>query len=67
MTLTPRQNEVLQLIAEGKINKEIASQLSISIKTVEKHRENLYDKSGHGPHNAVSVVLWAVREGLITV
>ncbi len=43
-TLTSREMEVLQLIAEGEANKQIAGELSISIKTVEKHREHLMEK-----------------------
>ncbi|HUJ11646.1 MAG TPA: response regulator transcription factor, partial [Verrucomicrobiae bacterium] len=42
--LSPREMEVLQLIAEGKANKEVAAELGISIKTVEKHRQNLMAK-----------------------
>src|SRR5438876_293979 len=42
--LTPREAEVLQLVAEGYPNKQIADILSISIKTVEKHRQQLMDK-----------------------
>ena len=42
--LTARQREVLQLIAEGKSNKETAAELGIGIKTVEKHREHLMEK-----------------------
>src|ERR1051326_1009490 len=42
--LTPRESEVLQLIAEGQANKQIASELSISIKTVEKHRQQVMNK-----------------------
>ena len=42
--LTPREREVLQLIAEGRSNKQIAAKLAISIKTVEKHRQSVMDK-----------------------
>jgi len=45
-TLTPRQREVLQLIAEGKSNKEIAGLLSVSVKTVEYHKAGLMDTLG---------------------
>ena len=52
--LTSREMEVLQLIAEGKANKETASELGIGIKTVEKHREHLMEKldihDTAGPH-----------------
>jgi len=44
--LTPRQREILQLIAEGKANKEIAADLKLSVKTVEAHRAQLMDRLG---------------------
>ena len=44
--LTPREIEVLQFVAEGKLNKQAASELYVSIKTIEKHRENLTKKLG---------------------
>lgn len=44
--LTPREREVLQLVAEGHTNASIANQLTISVKTVEKHRANLMSKLG---------------------
>ena len=47
--LTSREREVLQLVARGKLNKQCASELNISVKTIEKHRENLSNKlSIHG-------------------
>ena len=44
--LTSRELEVLQFVAEGKLNKQAASELSISIKTIEKHRDHLTKKLG---------------------
>lgn len=61
--LTPREMEVLQLIAEGEANKQIASELSISIKTVEKHREHLMKKLGI--HDTAGLTRYAIEEGII--
>ena len=61
--LTTREREVLQLVAQGKANKETASELCISIKTVEKHRSNLMRKLGL--HNTAGVTVYAIRQGLI--
>lgn len=62
--LSPRQLEVLKMLADGKLNKQIASELGISIKTVEKHRQNLLDKRGHG-QTAAGMCCQAMRDGLI--
>jgi len=61
--LTSREREILQLIAEGKTNKEIASGLNLSIYTVETHRSNLMQKLDL--HNTAEIVLYAVRKGII--
>jgi DNA-binding NarL/FixJ family response regulator len=61
--LTAREREVLQLIAEGLTSKEIASQLSVSLKTANTHRASLMEKLGI--HKAPSLVRFAIREGLI--
>lgn len=61
--LTSREREVLQLIAEGKANKEIASGLGISIKTVEKHREHLMHKLGI--HDTAGLTRYAISAGII--
>ncbi len=61
--LTPREQEVLTLIAEGLSNGEIAEQLVISIKTVDRHRENIMRKLNL--HNRVDLVKYALRKGLI--
>jgi DNA-binding NarL/FixJ family response regulator len=60
--LTPREVEVLKLIAEGYKSKEIADYLSISINTVDKHRANLMGKLDL--HNASALTHFALREGL---
>jgi DNA-binding NarL/FixJ family response regulator len=61
--LTSREVEVLQLIAEGKANKEIASELDISIKTVEKHRQALMEKLNI--HDTASLTRYAISAGII--
>jgi DNA-binding NarL/FixJ family response regulator len=61
--LTPRQREILQLIAEGMTTKAIASRLGISSKTVEWHRSLLMERLGI--HDVVSLVRYAMRMGLI--
>ena len=62
-TLSQREREVLKLIAEGFKNKEIAGDLCISLKTVEKHRANLMKKLDL--HNAAALTVYAVRKGLV--
>jgi DNA-binding NarL/FixJ family response regulator len=61
--LTPRQREVLQLIAEGNNTKAIAFTLGVSIKTVEAHRKQLMDRLGI--HDLVGLVRYAMRFGLV--
>ena len=61
--LTDREREVLQLLAEGKSNKEAAAVLHLSPYTVETHRTNLTQKLGL--HNTAEIVLYAVRKGII--
>lgn len=61
--LTPRQRETLQLIAEGKTTKEIASRLNVSIKTVETHRAQLMDRLDI--HDVAGLVKLAIRVGLV--
>lgn len=63
--LTDRMKQVLDGIAQGKTNGEIAQQLEISIKTVEKHRGALYN--AFGVNNAVSLVTTALRGGVIAL
>ena len=61
--LSGRQREILQLVAEGKANKQVASELSISIKTVEKHRQSLMDKLGI--HETAGLTRYAIAAGII--
>jgi DNA-binding NarL/FixJ family response regulator len=61
--LTPRELEVLKLIAEGQTSKEIAAMLVISIKTVDRHRTNMLEKLGM--RDRVELTRYAIRRGLI--
>jgi DNA-binding NarL/FixJ family response regulator len=61
--LTPRELEVLKLIAEANTSKDIAEQLVISVKTVERHRQNILDKLGM--RDRVELTRYAIRRGLI--
>jgi DNA-binding NarL/FixJ family response regulator len=61
--LTPRELEVLKLIAEGRTSKEIAAMLVLSIKTVDKHRTNMLEKLGM--RDRVELTRYAIRRGLI--
>ena len=61
--LTPRQREILQLIAEGKSTKAIAAKLDVSIKTAETHRAALMERLGI--RDVAGLVLFAVRHGLV--
>lgn len=63
LELTSREMEVLQLIAEGKANKESSDELSISIKTVEKHRARLMDKLDI--HDTAGLTRYAISAGII--
>jgi len=62
--LTPREREILQLLAEGKSNKDIATLLNLSLYTVETHRRNLQDKLNL--HSFAELILYAVRKGVIS-
>jgi DNA-binding NarL/FixJ family response regulator len=61
--LTPREEEVVKLIAEGNSSKEIADTLVISIKTVDRHRANVLSKLGM--HDRLDVTRYAIRAGLV--
>lgn len=61
--LTGREKEVLQLVAEGKTNKDVAAILDVSLYTVESHRTNLMQKLNL--HNTAEIVLYAVRKNLV--
>ena len=62
-TLSPREREIFQLVAEAKTNKEIASLLGISPTTVETHRAKITQKLDL--HSAAQIALYAVRRGVI--
>lgn len=64
-TLSPRQREVLRLIAEGRTTKQIAQMLEISVKTVETHRAQLMERLGI--HDVAGLVRYAIIVGLIEV
>lgn len=64
-SLTPREQEIMRLLAEGFSNKEIAKKLFISPKTVENHRSNIMGKLGL--HSTIELVRYAARLGLIDV
>src|SRR5215475_1222414 len=61
--LTPRQREILQLIAEGNATKDIATTLDLSVKTVETHRKDLMERLGI--HDIPGLVRYAIRQGII--
>jgi two-component system response regulator NreC len=61
--LTDREREVLQMLAEGNTNKEVAKILNLSLYTVESHRTNMMQKLGL--HNTAEIVLYAVRKNIV--
>lgn len=63
--LTPREREVIQLVAEGKTTKEIATALRLSVKTAETHRTNLMRKLDL--HSVADLTLYAVRNGIVQI
>ena len=62
-TITQREREVLKLLGEGYLNKEIADMLNISVKTVEKHRANIMRKLDR--HSASALTAYAIEKGLV--
>ena len=62
-SLTPRQREILQLIAKGQSTKQMALTLNISVKTIETHRAQLMHRLQI--HNIAGLVRYAIRNGLI--
>ena len=62
--LTPREREILQMLGEGKSNKEVATQLNLSLHTVETHRGNVLEKLNL--HSTAEMILYAVRKGIVT-
>jgi DNA-binding NarL/FixJ family response regulator len=63
--LTPRELEILQHIVAGKSNKEIATELSLSVNTVSVHRANIMDALGI--HKTAELVVYAIRNGLVNL
>jgi two-component system response regulator NreC len=63
-TLSEREREIFQLVAEGRSNKEIAELLSVSLATIETHRAHVLQKLD--VHNTAELVLYAVRRGVIS-
>lgn len=63
--LSPREREVLQLLAEGKATKEVAQHLQVSVKTVETHRAKIMDKLGM--RSVAELTKYAIREGLTSL
>jgi DNA-binding NarL/FixJ family response regulator len=63
--ITPRESEVIRLLAEGKANKEIAAQLGITVRTVETHRAKIMLKLGL--HSLAELIHYAMRHGMATV
>ena len=62
-TLTPRERQVTQLLAEGKSTKDVAAILNLSVKTAETHRSNVMNKLGL--HSVTELVLYAVRNNIV--
>ena len=61
--MTPREREVLQLVAEGKTTKEVAGILGVSVKTAESHRTRLMEKLDI--HDTAGLVRYAIRRGVV--
>jgi len=62
--LTTREREILQLLAEGRSNKEVANYLQLSLHTVETHRSNILQKLNL--HTGAELILYAIRKGVVT-
>lgn len=62
--LTTREREILQLLAEGRNNKEVATILNLSLYTVETHRSNIFQKLNL--HSGAELILYAIRKGVIS-
>jgi DNA-binding NarL/FixJ family response regulator len=65
LDLTPREREVLRLLARGKHSKEIAGELAVSPKTIDAHRQNVMKKLN--AHSIADLTRFAIREGLVTL
>jgi DNA-binding NarL/FixJ family response regulator len=64
-SITPRQREILQLLAEGRSAKEIAEALSISARTVEFHKYHMME--AHGLHSSAELIHFAIKHGIATI
>jgi DNA-binding NarL/FixJ family response regulator len=64
-SMTPRQREILQMLAEGRSAKEIAQMLSISARTVEFHKYQMMET--HGLHSSAELVHFAIKHGIVTI
>jgi DNA-binding NarL/FixJ family response regulator len=64
-SMTPRQREILQMLAEGRSAKEIAQMLSISARTVEFHKYQMMEM--HGLHSSAELVHFAIKHGIVTI
>ena len=64
-SVTPRQREILQLLAEGRSAKEIAEALAISARTVEFHKYQIMD--AHDLHSSAELVHFAIKHGIVTI
>jgi DNA-binding CsgD family transcriptional regulator len=58
--LTPREAQVIQTVAQGRSNKEIAARMSVSVRTVHKHLENVYEKLGARSRTQAVLTAWAI-------
>ena len=63
--LTPRQREILQLLAEGHSAKQIAEALAISPRTVEYHKYQMME--AHGLHSSAELIHFAIKHGIVTI
>ena len=63
--LTPRERQVLQLLAQGKASKAIAAELNVTVNTIDSHRKHIMDKLGL--HSVAELVKFAIREGMATL
>ena len=64
-TITPRETEVMAMVAEGRKNREVAKDLGISVKTVETHRANIMNKLGL--RNVADLIHYAIRHDIISI
>jgi DNA-binding NarL/FixJ family response regulator len=63
--LSNRETEIIRLICKGFINKEMASQLDLSIRTVERYRENIYEKTS--TRSAVEIAIYAIKHRIVNL